>query len=180
MAPEANVLKRKQRDCFTALAGRGGEVGKTGGRGGGEGPPLLNPSPPAAWASPSLALAPTSPNSTEEAPLLDGVPCDPAPGSPHSLPVLLSKDPLKGRTEIVKGTSVVRAAVLSPSRGDVSREPRVTTQDRRVAVPSGLGLSGAGGAERTACGRREGLSQVRPAPRAGSAPGSFADTVVQV
>lgn len=41
MAPEANVLKRKQRDCFTALMGRGEVVGVgawRAGRLGGGGP----------------------------------------------------------------------------------------------------------------------------------------------
>lgn len=54
MAPEANVLKRKQRDCFTAHKGGGGEEqgeeeeeGALDTRREGGGPPLLNPSPPA-------------------------------------------------------------------------------------------------------------------------------------
>lgn len=62
MAPEANVLKRKQRDCFTTHAGEG------------KWPLFLNSSPPAAAGRPEPRTRPHGQERGEETEGLEGPP----------------------------------------------------------------------------------------------------------
>lgn len=177
MAPEANVLKRKQRDCFTALAGRGGGGGGGGGktraRGRGRGPRLLNPSrPAAAQASRASRSHPRTPTARGRRRCWTGPPRDPASGSPPSLPGRLSKEPLKGRTEKVKGTHVLRDAVSGGT----------CLSSRIVGWPCGRGWDPRGSLAQSARRGDAGKASPRCALHVarGLLPGRCADAVGQV
>lgn len=116
MAPEANVLKRKQRDCFTAHKGGGGRNRERrrrkghwirGGRG--VAPRFLTLHLLRPPRSPELRTLIQDPkqrgggDSARRAP-----PCDSTSNFPRLLPRLF-KELLKGRTEKIKGP-ISRAA----------------------------------------------------------------------
>lgn len=132
MAPEANVLKRKQRDCFTAL---GVVVAVERWPGGGGGPcfltlplPALGTPPPPPSTEPRARIHDL--NSGEAPAVLEGPPAVPAFAllTPFTG---LSKE-LKGRVEKIRAPVWRKLQCCKSASGEDSREPPRTIQACRA------------------------------------------------